>query len=350
MQAESSSPSGYTERVVPFLAGDGRSLNLHHIRGAQEPTKGPVMLVHGAGVRADIFRAPVARTLVDALVEDGYDVWLENWRASIDVEPSEWTLDQAAVHDHPKAIETIVRETGHGEVKAIVHCQGSTSFMLSAMAGLVPQVKVILSNAVSLHPVVPRSARFKAFYAVPVVSKLTPYLDPQWGLHAEGFTAKAITLLVKATHHECDNTVCRLASFTYGTGFPTLWRHENLNPETHEWLKHEFAKVPLTFFQQMAECLRAGHLVPVEGYRELPEDVAERPPETDARFIFLAGALNRCFLPESQHRTYERLAQRRPGYHALHVIPDYGHLDIFMGQDAARDVFPLILTELNRPV
>jgi predicted alpha/beta hydrolase len=209
MQAESSTPSGYTERVVPFLAGDGRSLNLHHIRGAQEPTKGPVMLVHGAGVRAGIFRAPVARTLVDALVADGYDVWLENWRASIDVEPSEWTLDQAAVHDHPKAIQTIVRETGHDEVKAVIHCQGSTSFMLSAMAGLVPQVKVIVSNAVSLHPVVPRSARLKAFYAVPVVSKLTPYLDPQWGLRAEGLTAKAITLLVKATHHECDNTVCR---------------------------------------------------------------------------------------------------------------------------------------------
>ena len=81
----------------------------------------------------------------------------------------------------------------------------------------------------------------------------------------------------------------------------------------------------------------------------LPEDVAERPPETDARFILLTGELNRCFLPESQRRTYERLSQHRPGYHALHVIPDYGHLDIFMGQDAARDVFPLILAELNKP-
>jgi len=350
MQTDPSSPSRYMESVVPFLAGDGRSLNLVHIRGEQEPTKGPVVLVHGAGVRASIFRAPVARTIVDALVADGYDVWLENWRASIDVEPSEWTLDQAAVHDHPKAIQTIVQQTGRDEVKAIVHCQGSTSFMLSAMAGLVPQVKVILSNAVSLHPVVPRSARLKAFYAVPLVARMTPYLDPQWGLHAEGFTAKAITLLVKATHHECDNTVCRLASFTYGTGFPTLWRHENLNPETHEWLKHEFAKVPLTFFEQMAECIRAGHLVPVEGYRELPEDVAERPPETEARFVFLAGELNRCFLPESQRRTFERLDHHRPGYHALHVIPDYGHLDVFMGQDAARDVFPLILAELNKPV
>ncbi len=348
MQPESAH-THYTEQLVPFLAGDGRALHLVHLRGGQEPTKGPVMLVHGAGVRGNIFRAPVARTLVDALLADGYDVWLENWRASIDVEPSEWTLDQAAVLDHPKAIQTIVRETGWDEVKAVIHCQGSTSFMLSAMAGLVPQVRVILSNAVSLHPVVPRSARWKARYAVPVVKRLTHYLDPQWGLHAEGFTPRAITLLVKATHHECDNTVCRLASFTYGTGFPTLWRHENLNPETHEWLKHEFAKVPLTFFEQMAECLRAGHLVPVEGYRKLPEDVAERPPETDARFIFLAGAQNQCFLPESQRRTYERLDALRPGYHALHVIPGYGHLDIFMGQDASRDVFPLILAELNKP-
>ncbi len=350
MQAQSSTPSGYTERIVPFLAGDGRALNLLNVRGPREPTQGPVMLAHGAGVRANIFRAPVAQTLVDALVADGYDVWLENWRASIDLEPNEWTLDQAAVHDHPKAIQTIVRETGRDEVKAIIHCQGSTSFMLSAMAGLVPQVKVILSNAVSLHPVVPRSAQWKARYAVPVVSRLTPYLDPQWGLHAEGLTARAITLLVKATHHECHNTVCRLASFTYGTGFPTLWRHENLNPETHEWLKHEFAKVPLTFFQQMAECLRAGHLVPVEGYRELPEDIAERPPRTDARFVFLAGELNQCFRAESQRRTYEQLSKYRPGYHALHMIPGYGHLDVFMGQNAARDVFPLILAELNKPV
>ncbi|WP_075008586.1 alpha/beta fold hydrolase [Stigmatella aurantiaca] len=350
MRTESTSPPRYAEHVVPFVAGDGRPLNLVHILGERAPDKGPVVLVHGAGVRANIFRAPVEQSLVDTLVTAGYDVWLENWRASIDLEPNAWTLDQAAVHDHPKAIQTIVRETGWDEVKAIVHCQGSTSFMLSAVAGLVPQVKVIVSNAVSLHPQVPRSAGWKARYALPVVARLTDHLNPQWGLEAKGAVARAITLLVKATHRECDNTVCRLASFTYGTGFPTLWRHENLNPETHEWLKHEFAQVPLTFFQQMAQCLRAGQLVPVEGYRELPEDVAERPPETDARFVLLTGALNRCFLPESQRRTHEQLSRHRPGYHALHVIPGYGHLDIFMGQNAARDVFPLIQAELDRPV
>lgn len=342
--------SPHHEEVVPFLAGDGRALNLIHIHGDQEATRGPVVLVHGAGVRANIFRAPVRQTLVDALVDDGYDVWLENWRASIDVEPSEWTLDQAAVHDHPAAIRTVVRETGHDSVKAIIHCQGSTSFAMAAVAGLLPEVDVIVSNAVTLHPVVPHAAELKLKLTVPAVSRLTPYLDPQWGLGAPTRTARALDLLVRAFHHECDNPVCHWVSFTYGVGFPTLWRHENLNAATHDWLRHEFAKVPLTFFKQMTECVRAGHLLPVDDFPSLPEDLAEREPQTDARWVFLAGSENHCFLPESQRRSFEHLERFRPGYHALHIVPGYGHLDMFMGHDASSDVFPLILTELDKPV
>jgi len=122
----------YRERIVPFAAGDGLPLNLVHVRGEREPSRGPVLLVHGAGVRANIFRAPVDETVVDALIERGYDVWLENWRASIEVPPNLWTLDQAAVHDHPFAVRTVLQETGAHTMKAIIHCQGSTSFTMSA--------------------------------------------------------------------------------------------------------------------------------------------------------------------------------------------------------------------------
>ena len=87
----------YIRRVVPFVAGDGRSLNLVNIRSSEKmPDKGPVILVHGAGVRASIYQAPVETDIVDALIAGGYDVWLENWRASIDFEANLWTLDQAA--------------------------------------------------------------------------------------------------------------------------------------------------------------------------------------------------------------------------------------------------------------
>lgn len=341
-------PDRLHERVVPFMAADGFACNLIQVRGERTPTKGPVLLVHGAGVRANIFRAPVRRTLVDELVDDGWDVWLENWRASIDFVPNRWTLDQAALFDHPAAVRTVVAETGASEVRAVIHCQGSTSFMMSAVAGLIPEVTTIVSNAISLHPVVPFSAGVKHRVAVPVVARMTPYLDCQWGVRSPTLFAKALTAFVRLTHRECDNTVCRYASFTYGVGFPTLWRHENLNAATHDWLTNEFAAVPLTFFQQIGRGIRAGRLVSVEGRPELPADYGSAPPKTDARIALFAGEMNRCFLPESQERTFRYFDAHRPGYHSLHRIPDYGHLDIFMGKDAARDVFPLMLEELNR--
>ena len=344
----SQSESPYSEREVPFVTADGVSLNLINLRGKQRPTKGPVILVHGAGVRGAIFRAPVEQNIVDVLLAQGYDVWLENWRASIVFPPNLWTLDQAALYDHPQAVKTILAETGAKRLKAIIHCQGSTSFMMSAVAGLVPEVSTIVSNAVSLHPVVPGWSLFKLQYLVPLVKLLTDYLNPHWGVHAPTFAAKLITLLVNLTHHECDNAVCKQVSFTYGSGFPALWRHENLNTTTHEWLKEEFGPVPLCFFAQIVRCIQQGHLVAVEGFADLPADFVQAPPQTDARFAFFAGALNRCFLPESQRRSHAYFEQQRADYHSLHIIPNYGHLDVFMGKNAVNDTYPLLLQELEK--
>ena len=135
---------------------------------------------------------------------------------------------------------------------------------------------------------------------------------------------------------------------TYGSGFPALWSHETISEATHEWIKGEFAAVPLDFFAQMNRCVEKGHLVSVEGYPELPADFAAQPPRTDARFAFFAGADNLCFLPDSQVKTYDHFNSLRPGYHSLEVLPGFGHLDVFMGEKAARDVFPLMLHQLER--
>ena len=72
-----------------------------------------------------------------------------------------WTLDQAAVHDHPVAVERVVQETGSSRIRAIVPLPGSTNSSMSAMAGLTPEVSTIVSNAVSIHPVVPRLSAFE---------------------------------------------------------------------------------------------------------------------------------------------------------------------------------------------
>lgn len=335
------------ERIVPFTAGDGVACNLINVRGSSTPSKGPVILVHGAGVRANIFRAPVTTNFVDYLVEAGYDVWLENWRASIDLPPNEWSLDQAALFDHPQAVAKIVEETGCETLKAVIHCQGSTSFMMSAVAGLLPQVDTIVSNAVSLHPVVPRWSWFKLSFVMPMIAIFTRYLNPQWDGNAESMIGRFLYRFASLTHRECDNSVCHQVSFYYGAGFPALWSHENLNDETHEWLREEFAMVPMTFYRQIIRCVRHGSLVPFDHKDSLPADLAGQPPATDARIALFAGQDNLCFLPDSQSATFDYLQEHRDT-DALHLVPGYGHLDMFIGKNAARDVYPLMLAELDQ--
>jgi hypothetical protein len=336
------------ERVVEFTAGDGLTCNVINVRGPHEPAKGPVLLVHGAGVRANIFRAPSGRNLVDVLVDEGWDVWLENWRASIDIPHNHWTLDQAAIYDHPRAVQTVCEQTGADNVQAVIHCQGSTSFMMSALAGLVPQVKSIVSNAVSIHPIVPWLASLKLHSMIPFTSQVLGYMDPQWGrMGAPWIVPRLVDAWIKLVHHECHNGVCKWSSFTYGAAKPTLWRHENLNDVTHEWLKDEFAAVPLTFFTQIDRCVRAGRLLSVEGHPELPADFTAQPPQTDARVLFLAGAMNNCFTADSQRASHRWYEKHTPGRTALHVFDGYGHLDVFMGRRAAQDTFPTIIRELE---
>jgi len=338
----------HVTEVVPLAALDGRPLTLVHVTGRTPPGRGPVLVAHGAGVRAELFRPPTPRSFVDALLDDGWDVWLLNWRASIDLDPMPWTLDEAAAYDHPAAVRAILDATGAESLKAVVHCQGSTSFTMAAIAGLLPEVDTVISNAVATHPVVPHWSRLKNEVLAPIIAPINPYVSPGWGNRTEGWLSKIMTLFVRATHHECDNLVCRMVSFTYGSGFPALWSHAHLNEATHDWIRGEFAKVPLSFLIQMGKSVRAGHLVPVSALPGLPQSYVAQAPATDARFVFLTGEDNRCYLPESQQRAFEFFAHHRPGRDRLHRIRDYGHLDIFLGKHAARDTFPLILEELAR--
>jgi hypothetical protein len=339
----------HTDELFELDTADGVPCNVIRVHGPKAPTKGPVLLVHGVGVRTEIWRPPTPYTLVEALVDEGYDVWMETWRASMDVPNNTWTLDQAAVLDHPVAVRKVCEVSGADSIQAITHCQGSTSFMMSACAGLVPQVRTVVASAVTLHPVVPRIAGLKLKYVVPIVARLAGYLDPRWGeTGAPWVLPKVVTAYSKLSRRKCDNGVCKVASFMFGSGDPTLWTHEQLSAETHEWTKGEFGPAPLTFFKQIAKCVDKGHLVSVEGRPELPESFIAQAPQTDARFAFVTGALNNCFLPESQRRTFDFFERRDPGRHSLHVIPGYGHLDVFVAETAAQNVHPVILGELAK--
>src|SRR5690606_9676013 len=188
--------------------------------------------------------------------------------------------------------------------------------------GLLPEVDLIISNAVSLHPVVSGFSRFKLRVFLPLVSLWFRYLNPQWGRHAPTFRSKLLRAFVWLTHWEKDTMVGKFVSFTYGTGWPALWRLENLDTTTKEWIQQEFAEVPLSSVRHIRKCIGKGELVSTNGQTEYLRDF-----NSNASVTLLAGEQNRCFLPQSQQRTFASLEAREPGKHRLHRIQAYSHLD-----------------------
>ena len=246
--------------IIPFTAGDGMALNMPGAR-ADEPWRGPVILVHGAGVGLTS-SARRSRNVVNALVADGWDVWLENWRASIDVTPNPWDLDQAAVFDHPAAVRHIIAATGAKSLKALIHCQGSSSFAYSAVSGLLPEVDTIVSNAMSLHPIVPWWSRVKLRLRRASGLGCHGWVDPHCGASRPGRLPRTGDGENRPSpHRECDNTVCKMVSFTTVPGGPDCG-DTNFSAQTHAWLTEEFGPVPLTFFKQIAKSARLGKLMP----------------------------------------------------------------------------------------
>ena len=299
-------------------------------------------------MRANIFSPPTADTLPEFLSRNGYDVWVLNWRASVDTPPIACTVEDAAVLDFPAAVRTIVEHTGADEVKAVVHCLGGCAFMMAITAGLLPQVSTVVCNASALHPDVSRLMRLKMPPAVALLSAVLPELNPQWGVHASGLWPSALRALMRIGHHECDNRVCTMSSFIYGVGFPALWRHENIDAVTHDWLAGEMAQVSTTMLSHISKSIRHGHLLATGTYDALPRDFMESAPRTDARFAFMTGDRIATFLPTSMARSFDHFDRWTAGRHVYRQIHGYGHLDVFIGERAAQDVFPFVVDELNR--
>lgn len=341
---------GLRRRIVPYQAQDGFGLTLQHLRGDREPTRGPVLLSPGAGLRAEVFYGqPSGRTIVEALLAEGYDVWSQNWRGSIDCPPNLYTLDRVARFDHPAAVATVLEESQASTLKAIVHCQGSVSFTMAAVAGLVPEVTHVVSSAVSLHVRTTRSTRAKQVLMLPPASILTPYADAQWGIRPTAPPAHALAAVARVVRRECDNPVCAMASYMYGTGPDVLCRHANLDRDVHAWLGRELGFAPFRgLLRQLVKSTTARHVVPAERLPGMPESYVAGPPRTEARFTFVVGAENRMFLPAGQRASFEHFAEHAPGRHEFHQLDGIGHLDWFLGRDAAERAFPVMLSGLER--
>ena len=194
------------------------ALSLVHVRGPVEPTRGPVLLVHGAGVRAEIFMPPTSETVVDAL--------LAGWMGPVAAElacvdrPGARCLD-AGPGCSPRSSR---RSPGGAPPDRGEHAQGHR-----ALPGQHVVRDVVGGRAASRGrhdreqrglpaPGGPDPDPDEAAQPHTGDEHLVPAVSPAWGDRPGGPISRIITAGVRATHRECSNSVCRMVSFTYGTG------------------------------------------------------------------------------------------------------------------------------------
>jgi cholesterol oxidase len=332
--------------VYTFPAKDGVALRLTRYQGG---SKGPVILSHGLGVSSLIFSIDTIETnLLEFLFAKGYDVWLLDFRDSIDLaaSSSESTGDDVAKNDYPAAVDKVREITKAKDVQMVVHCWGSTTFFMSMLGGL-QGVRSVVASQIATHFVVPTMNKIRTGLHLPEfldkigVKSLTAYVDSHadwWNrLYDDGLRLYPVPL-----DNLCNNAVCHRITFMYAP----LYEHAQLNQSTHENALHEmFGVANIKSFDQISLMTRKGHIVAADGSEAyLPHLERLKVPIT-----FIHGGNNSCFLPESTEITYETLSKANgKGLYSRHVIPKYGHIDCIYGKNAAKDVYPLMLDHLEQ--
>jgi cholesterol oxidase len=314
---------------------DGARIKLTRFEGGE---KGPVLCAHGLGTSGSVFTLDTIDTnLVEFLALQGYDVWLLDWRGSIDLPTfrAAFTLDDVARNDWPAAVEAVRAATRASEVQVVADGVGSLGLFAALLSGL-DGVSSAVALQAAAHVSVPKSGWVKR--------SLRGLASGSDGSHFEADRRRLDRLLrLQPLQREerCSSPVCQRASLLYGLQY----EHDQLNTATHGAL-HEFLGLSSPKLAEHVRLIaRKGQLVAADGADTYLPNI-ERLAFPIA---FIHGDESEVFRPEGTEKTHELLRERfGKERYVYHRIPNYGHLDCLIGTNAVTDVYPLILNHLDR--
>jgi cholesterol oxidase len=325
-----------------FNTADGVELRLTRYQGGK---KGPVILAPGFGTSTLAFTIDTVDTnLPEALFASGYDVWLFDYRASpeLPVSRTQFTLDDVATQDYPAAVEKVRAVTGAPDVQVMAHCVGSITFLMAMMSGL-KGVRSSIASALAFYPVSTMANRIRAGLDLGTAASkagletMTTDFDRQRKLDV--FIDNVLKMV--PSKEQCTSAVCRRILGIYGD----VYKHDQLNEETHRAIHEMFGVANLTTFNHLSLMVRKGQIVDSRG----EDEYLTHLDRLAIPVTLVTGAENNLFLPEGTAKTLQTLAKANDAtlYQRV-VFPNYAHMDLYIGRDSARDVFPTIVSELDR--
>jgi len=319
-----------------------------------------VMIIHGLTTSTDMFIMPEHYNLVSYLQDNGFtDVWSFDFRMSnrhsYNLFPTKYSMDDCALYDHPAAIEEIRKQVGPDKrIHVICHCLGSMSFLMALAAKTVKGITSCISNSIGLTPRVPAWSKFKITVFPTILEQVLDitYVSPRWSEDARLSRGKILSKAVSLFHRECDEPACHMLSLMWGTGWPALYHHKNLHDVTHRRGGDLYGATAMNYHRHVSKMLNkadggAVKMFPEDSqYDALPDNYMDVAKDIETPILFMTGKDNKVFT-NSNIICHEKLDAQRPGYHQLHVFPEYGHQDVFMGKDNDKDIFPRLVQFLQ---
>lgn len=342
---------------IPFHAGDGVRLGLTRIDPGDRAAahdRPAVLLLHGHTASSDMFLLPETRNLVDALLDEGHEPWLLDWRGSCRLPYNEtgrrYTYDDVALYDIPEAVAHIRTRIGDRPLFVVAHCIGSLTLSLSMTAGLVPGLAGVVSQGVFLTPKLAGRTSLRMTLAGELLKSRIDHIPVDF--RKVGLRSKYTPLFALASRRAtCPDPTCQiLHNSAWGTG-ASLFVHEHLTDTTHNRLADLLGPAPLWILPHLRRIELARTVVRWHDtdhrYRALPQNALDAAARIDTPVLLLAGSENGLWL-DSQRLCRDVLAHRQPQLDVTYTeIPGYGHLDTFLGRGAALDVFGHILDFLE---
>jgi pimeloyl-ACP methyl ester carboxylesterase len=325
---------------IDFAAGDGDALCLHHTSGGD---RGPVLMTPGTAMTALTYCVDTVRqNIVEFLVEQGFDVWLFDWRTSplLDAHKRPYTFEDVARYDWPAAIAQVKKCTGKEQVSILAHCLSSPCLLLSLVRGYTKpeDIRALVASQVALHLKVTTVGTVKINT---YVDKLLPNGNMMHQQPAElsGQISDRLVSMVSWVLPRtfcCDNRACYRHAATFGE----LILHQRINKATHALMGELVPECLTAFLKDVATWVRHGSVLTAEDMRHL--DRLRLP------IHFISGRENRMFVPAATEESFRLLCDANgESYYKRSVFEGFGHLDTYFGEGASNIIWPSIAHALD---
>jgi hypothetical protein len=333
-----------------------------------------VLLLHGAGATSDTFLLPNGG-IVRHLASRGFDVWVLDWRGSravldaiersplggsIAAERALFTLDHVAESDIPRALAAIRAVVGPRAALGVLgFCAAGAALSMAVARGKLEEYAVskLVFVALGLFCDTPWDGWIKAedfilerlVAEAPDCRSIDPHAERWPSCLEEAFRAWP---WLPAGSSRLDRVFRRL-TFMYGEPYA----RQRLSPAVDErTLLALFGPLHLGLYLHAGQLVRRGYAARFDRPDIVPR-YAEASPSpfeddllprhfADKRATLITGAENRLWHRDSMDRMHDWLLShasfRREPSHRKHVLRDYAHLDLFLGDGAETDVYPLI--------